>query len=126
VRRIIERCPRQRHTSLFSATIPPEIETLIQWAMKQPQTVVIGARRSPAETVKHVVYPVAEAQKMGIAAFIDAEHALDLNYAERLGVKVEDLLVSQPDTGEQALEIAARDEADPQVKTEIQAALKIK
>jgi len=63
VRRILDRCPRQRHTSLFSATIPPEIETLIQWAMKHPQTVVIGARRSPAETVKHVVYPVAEAQK---------------------------------------------------------------
>jgi recombination protein RecA len=40
-----------------------------------------------------------------VAAFIDAEHALDINYARRLGVKVEDLLVSQPDTGEQALEI---------------------
>jgi recombination protein RecA len=51
------------------------------------------------------LHVVAEAQKAGIAAFIDAEHALDLNYAERLGVKVEDLLVSQPDTGEQALEI---------------------
>ncbi len=63
VRRIIEKCPRQRHTSLFSATIPPEIETLIQWAMKSPQTVQIGARRSPADTVKHVVYPVADDQK---------------------------------------------------------------
>ncbi len=42
----------------------------------------------------------------GMAAFIDAEHALDLNYARRLGVKPEDLLISQPDTGEQALEIA--------------------
>ncbi|MBW2039996.1 MAG: recombinase RecA [Deltaproteobacteria bacterium] len=51
------------------------------------------------------LHVVAEAQKDGIAAFIDAEHALDLNYAQRLGVKVEDLLVSQPDTGEQALEI---------------------
>jgi recombination protein RecA len=49
---------------------------------------------------------VAEAQKKGVAAFIDAEHALDLSYAERLGVQVEDLLLSQPDTGEQALEIA--------------------
>ncbi len=63
VRRILERCPRQRHTSLFSATIPPEIEALITWAMKNPQTVEIGVRRSPAETVKHVVYPVAEDQK---------------------------------------------------------------
>ena len=51
------------------------------------------------------LHVVAEAQKAGIAAFIDAEHALDLNYAQQLGVKVEDLLVSQPDTGEQALEI---------------------
>ncbi|APG28814.1 recombinase RecA [Syntrophotalea acetylenivorans] len=49
---------------------------------------------------------VAEAQKKGgIAAFVDAEHALDINYARKLGVKTDDLLVSQPDTGEQALEI---------------------
>ncbi len=49
---------------------------------------------------------VAEAQKIGgTAAFVDAEHALDPLYAERLGVNVDDLLVSQPDTGEQALEI---------------------
>ena len=63
VRRILQRCPRDRQTMLFSATIPPEIETLIQWAMRQPQTIEIGARRTPAETVKHVIYPVAEAQK---------------------------------------------------------------
>ena len=50
---------------------------------------------------------VAEAQKLGgTAAFVDAEHALDPVYAERIGVNVDDLLVSQPDTGEQALEIA--------------------
>src|SRR5262245_7665373 len=50
---------------------------------------------------------VAEAQKRGgISAFVDAEHALDPVYARKLGVKVEDLLISQPDTGEQALEIA--------------------
>lgn len=50
---------------------------------------------------------IAEAQKKGgIAAFIDAEHALDPEWAKKLGVKLDDLLVSQPDTGEQALEIA--------------------
>jgi recombination protein RecA len=50
---------------------------------------------------------VAECQRAGgVAAFIDAEHALDITYAAKLGVKVEELLVSQPDTGEQALEIA--------------------
>ncbi|NRB71843.1 MAG: recombinase RecA [Xanthomonadales bacterium] len=52
------------------------------------------------------LHVVAEAQKAGgTAAFVDAEHALDPQYAEKLGVNVEDLLVSQPDTGEQALEI---------------------
>jgi recombination protein RecA len=50
---------------------------------------------------------IAEAQKLGgIGAFIDAEHALDAGYARKLGVSVEDLLISQPDNGEQALEIA--------------------
>jgi len=53
------------------------------------------------------LHAVAQVQRLGgVAAFIDAEHALDMGYARKLGVKVEDLLVSQPDTGEQALEIA--------------------
>ncbi|MBU0744215.1 MAG: recombinase RecA [Gammaproteobacteria bacterium] len=53
------------------------------------------------------LHVIAEIQKLGgTAAFIDAEHALDPTYAEKLGVKVTDLLISQPDTGEQALEIA--------------------
>jgi recombination protein RecA len=53
------------------------------------------------------LHAVAEAQKKGgIAAFVDAEHALDVGYARRLGVRTDDLLISQPDTGEQALEIA--------------------
>jgi recombination protein RecA len=52
---------------------------------------------------------IAQAQKAGgVCAFIDAEHALDIAYARKLGVRVEDLLVSQPDHGEQALEIADR------------------
>src|SRR5213076_1574039 len=66
VRRILDKCPRDRHTSLFSATIPPEIETLIKWAMRNPQTIEIGARRTPAETVKHVIYPVSDSQKMDL------------------------------------------------------------
>jgi ATP-dependent RNA helicase RhlE len=63
VRRLVEKCPRHRHTALFSATVPPQIETLIQWAMHNPETIEIGARRSPAETVKHVIYPVSDLQK---------------------------------------------------------------
>ncbi len=52
------------------------------------------------------LHVIAEAQKAGgVAAFIDAEHALDPIYASRIGVKIDDLLISQPDTGEQALEI---------------------
>jgi len=68
-------------------------------------TEIYGAEASGKTTL--ALHMVAEAQKMGgIAAFIDAEHALDVNYAKKLGVNVEDLLISQPDTGEQALEIA--------------------
>ena len=63
VRRLVEKCPRKRHSALFSATIPPQIETLIQWAMHDPETIEIGARRTPAETVKHVIYPVSDTQK---------------------------------------------------------------
>jgi recombination protein RecA len=52
------------------------------------------------------LHAIAEAQKQGgIAAFVDAEHALDVTYARKLGVRTDDLLISQPDTGEQALEI---------------------
>ncbi len=63
VRRLVEKCPRARHSALFSATIPPQIETLIQWAMHNPETIEIGARRTVAETVKHVIYPVSDSQK---------------------------------------------------------------
>lgn len=53
------------------------------------------------------LHAIAEAQKLGgIAAFIDAEHAFDRSYAAKLGIKLEDLIISQPDNGEQALEIA--------------------
>jgi len=53
------------------------------------------------------LHAIASAQKLGgVCAFVDAEHALDVSYAQKLGVKTEDLLISQPDNGEQALEIA--------------------
>ena len=66
VRRIIQKCPRERHTSLFSATIPFEIDGLIRWAMRNPELVEIGIRRSPADTVEHVIYAVAESQKTAL------------------------------------------------------------
>jgi len=65
---------------------------------------IFGPESSGKTTL--ALHLVAEAQKGGgICAFIDAEHALDISYAKKLGVKVEDLLISQPDFGEQALEI---------------------
>ena len=66
---------------------------------------VYGPESSGKTTV--TLHMIAEAQKSGgIAAFIDAEHALDPVYAQKLGVNIDDLLISQPDTGEQALDIA--------------------
>jgi recombination protein RecA len=65
---------------------------------------IFGPESSGKTTL--ALHVVAEAQKQGgVSAFIDAEHALDVHYAKRLGVKTDDLLISQPDTGEQALEI---------------------
>ncbi len=65
---------------------------------------IFGPEASGKTTL--ALHVIAEAQKAGgIAAFVDAEHALDIHYAKRLGVKTDDLLLSQPDTGEQALEI---------------------
>ena len=66
---------------------------------------IFGPESSGKTTLS--LHIIAEAQKLGgIAAFIDAEHALDVNYAKKLGVKTEELLISQPDHGEQALEIS--------------------
>jgi len=66
---------------------------------------IFGAESSGKTTI--ALHVIAEAQKAGgIAAFIDAEHALDPSYASALGVDLDELLISQPDTGEQALEIA--------------------
>jgi len=65
---------------------------------------IFGPESSGKTTLS--LHAVAEAQKMGgICAFIDAEHAMDPEYSKKIGVKIEDLLISQPDTGEQALEI---------------------
>jgi ATP-dependent RNA helicase RhlE len=66
VRRIVEQISTDRQTLLFSATLPPEIERLAAWVLREPQVVEIGARRSPAETVTHAVYPVAAEQKFDL------------------------------------------------------------
>ncbi|MHA3770194.1 DEAD/DEAH box helicase [Verrucomicrobiota bacterium sgz303538] len=66
VRRVIEKCPKDRQTLFFSATLPPEIEGMTKWVLRDPEVVEIGIRRSPAETVTHALYPVAKDQKFDL------------------------------------------------------------
>jgi len=75
------------------------------WGIPRGRVIEVFGPESSGKTTL-AIHLIAEAQKRGgVAAFIDAEHALDAKYAGALGVNVDDLLVSQPDTGEQALEI---------------------
>jgi len=88
-----------------TGTLSVDIATGIGGIPRGRITEIYGPESSGKTTLALQV--IAEAQRAGgSAAFIDAEHALDIGYAERLGVKIDDLLVSQPDFGEQALEIA--------------------
>ena len=66
VKKIVQLCPTDRQTLLFSATIPPEIESLSSWVLRDPEIVEIGVRRAVAETVTHAFYPVAVAQKFDL------------------------------------------------------------
>ena len=66
VRRIVDRVPKKRQTLFFSATLPPELETMTKWLLKDPETVEIGVRFSPADTVTHALYPVAKDQKFDL------------------------------------------------------------
>jgi ATP-dependent RNA helicase RhlE len=66
VGRIIRACPKERQTLFFSATLPPELETLTKWILTNPVSVEIGRRQSAAETVAHALYPVARDQKMDL------------------------------------------------------------
>ncbi len=63
VRRIVERTPRTRQTLFFSATMPPQIKGLAEWALKDPVSIEVGIRFSPADTVSHYLYPVASDQR---------------------------------------------------------------
>ena len=75
VRRIVEKISQDRQTLLFSATLPPEIERLAAWVLRDPELVEIGVRRSPAETVTHAVYPVAAEQKFDLLiALLERTH----------------------------------------------------
>jgi ATP-dependent RNA helicase RhlE len=66
VKRIVQQCPGARQTLLFTATLPPEIESLAAWVLHDPVTVAVGRRRAPAETVSHGFYPVVGSQKFDL------------------------------------------------------------
>jgi ATP-dependent RNA helicase RhlE len=75
VRKIVRLCPETRQTLFFSATIPPELESLCSWALKDPKVVEIGVRRAAAETVTHAFYPVAATQKFDLlVALLEKTH----------------------------------------------------
>jgi recombination protein RecA len=94
-----------REVKVFSSGSPSLDLALGVGGFPKGRVVEIYGPESSGKTTL-ALHAVAEVQKNGgVAAFIDAEHALDIGYARKLGVQVNDLLVSQPDTGEQALEI---------------------
>jgi ATP-dependent RNA helicase RhlE len=66
VRRIVQQCPKARQTLFFTATLPPELEQLAGWALRDPVKIEIGRVRSPAETVAHAFYPVVATQKFDL------------------------------------------------------------
>lgn len=91
--------------TISTGSISLDLATGIRGLPRGRITEIYGPESSGKTTI--ALYTVAQAQKAGgVAAFIDAEHALDTEYAKTLGVNIDELLISQPDTGEQALEIA--------------------
>lgn len=96
--------PKQNIDSISTGAINLDIALGIGGLPKGRIVEIYGPESSGKTTL--ALHVIAEAQKAGgIAAFVDAEHALDAQYASRLGVNIDELIVSQPDTGEQALEI---------------------
>jgi ATP-dependent RNA helicase RhlE len=70
VKRIVSKVPRERQTLFFTATLPPEIEQLAAWALRNPETISIGRQRATAETITHAFYPVVQAQKFDLLAHL--------------------------------------------------------
>ena len=94
----------QNVTAISTGSLGLDMATGVGGVPRGRITEIYGPESSGKTTL--ALHVIAEAQKEGgVAAFIDAEHALDVSYARKLGVNVDELLVSQPDTGEQALDI---------------------
>src|SRR5437016_8395395 len=91
-------------TAISRGALPLDLALGVGGVPRGRGTEIYGPESAGKTTL--ALHVIAEAQKAGgVAAFVDAEHALDPLYASRIGVKIDDLLISQPDTGEQALEI---------------------
>src|SRR5207248_4547807 len=95
---------RSEVTAISTGALPLDLALGVGGIPRGRVTEIYGPESAGKTTL--ALHVIAEAQKVGgVAAFVDAEHALDPLYASRIGVKIDDLLISQPDTGEQALEI---------------------
>src|SRR5881398_1581120 len=95
---------RNEVTAISTGALPLDLALGVGGIPRGRVTEIYGPESAGKTTL--ALHVIAEAQKVGgVAAFVDAEHALDPLYASRIGVKIDDLLISQPDTGEQALEI---------------------
>src|SRR5216117_3938658 len=95
---------RSEITSISTGALPLDLALGVGGVPRGRVTEIYGPESAGKTTL--ALHVIAEAQKVGgVAAFVDAEHALDPLYASRIGVRIDDLLISQPDTGEQALEI---------------------
>ncbi len=92
VRRIVEKTPSSRQTLFFSATMPPQIKSLADWALKEPESVEVGIRFSPAETVSHYLYPVASDQRTELLlAILKQTHFTSVMIFTRTKVQADEL-----------------------------------
>jgi recombination protein RecA len=104
IMRLGEQAAQREITAIPTGALPLDLALGVGGLPRGRVVEIYGPESAGKTTV--ALHVVAEAQKLGgVAAFVDAEHALDPIYASRIGVNIDDLLISQPDTGEQALEI---------------------
>ena len=104
IMRLGEQAALREVTSIPTGALPLDLALGVGGLPRGRVVEIYGPESAGKTTV--ALHVIAEAQKLGgVAAFVDAEHALDPIYASRIGVNIDDLLISQPDTGEQALEI---------------------
>ena len=104
IMRLGEQAAQREVSSIPTGALPLDLALGVGGLPRGRVVEIYGPESAGKTTV--ALHVIAEAQKLGgVAAFVDAEHALDPIYASRIGVNIDDLLISQPDTGEQALEI---------------------